>query len=118
VKAFNFEGSNCRVVQISGEPWFVLADVCQVLELGNPAQTATRLDDDETRIISSDTSGGVRKAIIINESGLYSLILTSRKASAKRFKKWITSEVLPEIRLPAREKHVTSATASLCGLGD
>lgn len=98
-QGFNFEDREVRVVtRENNEPWFVLVDVCRVLEIGNPAQAATRLDDDEKGIISSDTLGGVQNVTIINESGLYSLILTSRKAAAKRFKKWVTAEVLPAIR--------------------
>lgn len=114
---FNFEGSNVRIVARDGEPWFVLADVCRVLEVGNAPQAATRLDDDEKGIINSDTPGGRQNVTIINESGLYSLILTSRKPQAKRFKKWVTSEILPSIRkmgtystapaLPDLTDHVT-----------
>jgi prophage antirepressor-like protein len=95
---FTFEGAALRVIDRAGEPWFVLADVCRVLDIGNPAQAATRLDDDEKGITTNDTLGGAQEMTIINESGLYSLILTSRKEAAKRFKKWVTSEVLPSIR--------------------
>lgn len=87
-----------RTYDIDGEPWFVLADVCRRLDIGNPAQAATRLDEDEKGIISGDTPGGRQAITIVNESGLFSLILTSRKPEAKRFKKWVTSEVLPSIR--------------------
>lgn len=93
-----FEGQGVRMHVENDEPWFVLSDVCRVLEIGNPSQAATRLDDDEKGIISSDTLRGRQDAIIINESGLYSLILTSRKPAAKRFKKWVTAEVLPTLR--------------------
>ena len=95
---FDFEGSLIRTMTIDGDPWIVLADVCRVLEIGNPAQAATRLDEDEKGIITTDTLGGPQQTITINESGLYSLILTSRKEAAKRFKKWVTAEVLPSIR--------------------
>ena len=77
------------------EPWWVLADVCTVLEIRNPSDAASRLDDDERSRFNLGRQG---EATIINESGLYSIILTSRKPSAKRFKKWVTSEVLPAIR--------------------
>lgn len=96
---FQFESLPVRI--ISGdddEPWFVLADVCRVLEHSNPAVAASRLDDDEKGVSNVYTPGGTQVLTIINESGLYSLILTSRKDSAKRFKKWVTSEVLPAIR--------------------
>ena len=84
-----------RVVKIDGEPWFVAADVCRALEIGNPSQAISRLDDNERSLISNE---GSRSLAIVNESGLYSLILGSRKAAAKRFKKWVTGTVLPAIR--------------------
>jgi hypothetical protein len=95
---FEFDGLTVRVILLSGVPWWVLADVCQVLEIGNPSMAASRLDDDEKGISTVDTLGGPQKTAIINESGLYSLILTSRKPEAKRFKKWITATVIPTIR--------------------
>ncbi|MFC3227312.1 phage antirepressor [Marinibaculum pumilum] len=98
MQTFGFEGWGVRVVIRDGEPWFVLADVCRVLEIGNPSDAARRLDDDERGVDSIDTPSGVQEMLIINESGLYSLILTSRKLAAKRFKKWVTAEVLPTIR--------------------
>lgn len=100
---FNFEDHAVRVITRDGEPWFVLADVCDVLAISNNRDAATRLDDDEKADVGiTDTSStGVtqqRMVTIINESGLYRLILTSRKAAAKRFSKWVTGEVLPSIR--------------------
>lgn len=100
---FDFEGHAVRVIEIDGEPWFVLVDVCVVLGLANPSQAATRLDDDERMTLTNDEGhsgqrGGAQSYTIVNESGLWSLVLTSRKPSAKRFKKWITSEVIPTIR--------------------
>ena len=95
---FNFDGADVRVIDQDNKLWFVLNDVCNVLQINNSRQAASYLDDDEKGVINSDTLGGVQKATIINESGLYSLILRSRKPEAKRFKKWVTSEVLPSIR--------------------
>nr|WP_295838146.1 phage antirepressor [uncultured Azospirillum sp.] len=95
---FNFDGIAVRVTDRSGEPWFVLADVCRVLEIGNSSDAARRLDDDEKGVDTIETLGGAQEVVVINESGLYSLILTSRKPAAKRFKKWVTAEVLPAIR--------------------
>lgn len=95
---FQFEGADVRLIDRDGEPWFVLADVCRVLEIANSRDAAARLDDDEKGVVTTDTLGGRQEATIINESGLYSLVLTSRKAAAKRFKKWVTSEVLPTLR--------------------
>jgi anti-repressor protein len=96
---FNFKGHAIRViVDDNGEPWFVAADVCAVLDIVRPTTAVARLDDDEKGVHSMDTPGGKQDVIIINESGLYSLTLTSRKAQAKPFKKWLTGEVIPSIR--------------------
>ncbi|SEG13116.1 BRO-N domain-containing protein [Marinobacterium lutimaris] len=95
---FRFEGLNVRTLMIDGEPWFVAADVCEVLALRNSRDALGRLDEDEKGVATTDTLGGRQNLSTINESGLYSLILTSRKPEAKRFKRWVTSEVLPEIR--------------------
>lgn len=104
---FQFEGENVRIIDREGEPWFVLADICRICEVGNPSQAASRLDPEERDTIvlneghidqglSSNSLG--TSLGIVSESGLYSLILSSRKEAARRFKKWITSEVLPAIR--------------------
>lgn len=95
---FAFDEQLVRVIERAGEPWFVLNDVCRVLDITNSGNAAARLDDDEKGIHTMDTLGGAQEVTIINESGLYSLVLTSRKPEAKRFKKWITAEVLPSIR--------------------
>ena len=87
-----------RTLTIDGEPWFVAADVCKALELGNPSMTVERLDANEKGISSIDTLGGKQRMAIINEPGLYSVILCSRKPEAKAFKRWITHEVIPAIR--------------------
>jgi prophage antirepressor-like protein len=95
--SFDFEGYDVRVIQDEqGEPWFVLSDVCKVLGIGNPSDAASRLDEEEVTL--GTIEGSHRPTNTINESGLYSLILTSRKPQAKRFKKWVTGEVLPQIR--------------------
>ena len=98
---YNFDGKPVRTITRDGDPWFVLADVCQVLDIGNPSQAAKRLDDDEkhTLINNEGISGPqVQSLTVISESGLYSLIMVSRKPDAKRFRKWVTSEVIPAIR--------------------
>lgn len=87
-----------RTLTRDGEPWFVAADVCRALDLGNTAQALTRLEDDEKGITSNDTPGGVQEMSIINEPGLYTLVLGSRKPEARAFKRWITHEVIPAIR--------------------
>ena len=101
---FQFEAQAVRVqLDNNGQPWFVAADVCEVLTIGNSRDAVGRLDDDEKADVGiTDTSSkGVtqgRTVTAINESGLYSLILTSRKPQAKRFKRWVTHDVLPAIR--------------------
>ena len=95
---WSFEGSEIRTVDLNGEPWWVLKDVCTVLELTTPAKVAERLEDDEKGMSLIHTLGGEQNMTIINESGLYSVILRSDKPQAKPFRKWVTSEVLPTIR--------------------
>lgn len=97
---FTFVEQAVRTIMIGDAPWFVAADVCAVLSCDT--QQTRRLDDDEKGLHSMQTPGGNQQLSIINESGLYSLILTSRKPEAKRFKKWVTSEVLPALRRTGR----------------
>lgn len=97
-----FEDKPVRMVVIYGESWWVLKDVCDALGIVNSREAADRLDDDEKGVVKSDTLGGAQGLTTINESGLYSLILRSNKPDAKRFRKWITSEVLPSIRKTGR----------------
>ena len=105
VSPFNFGEHPVRVVVREGEPWFVAADVCAALDYVNPRKAvADHLDDDERSAVTvSDTrskGGSVqrRSVVAINESGLYALVLRSRKPEARKFAKWVTSEVLPQIR--------------------
>ena len=95
---FRFDKKEVRTLLIDGQPWFVAVDVCNSLSIVNPTRALSRLDDDEKALHSMKGSRSVQEFNVINESGLYSLILTSRKDDARRFKKWITSEVLPAIR--------------------
>ena len=97
---FAFDDALVRVLRHdNGEPWFMAADVCAVLGISNPSQAMKRLDEDEQALISNEgISRGNDQVNIVNESGLYSLVLGSRKPEAKRFKKWVTAEVLPSIR--------------------
>jgi len=92
---FEFEAAQVRVIDRSGEPWFVLADVCRVLDIINPTQAAARLDDDERAMFNIGRRGN---ANVINESGLWNLVIRSDKPNARRFRKWVTSEVIPTIR--------------------
>jgi prophage antirepressor-like protein len=100
LSVFEFESNNVRVFGNAENPWFVAVDVCGVLALENISRAMDRLDEDEKRddLTISDAIGRQQKVWCINESGLFSLILTSRKPQAKLFKKWVTSEVLPSIR--------------------
>ena len=94
----NDDLGSIRTITRNSEPWFVANDVCRALEMGNPRQVLSRLDSDEKGVHIMDTPGGEQKINIINESGLYTLILTSRKPQAQAFKRWITHDVIPAIR--------------------
>lgn len=96
IQVFDFEDNAVRVTDIDGEPWFVAADVCRVLALTNTSEAVKCLDDDEQSKYCLGSGGSDR--VIINESGLYNLIFRSRKPEAKKFRKWVTAEVLPSIR--------------------
>lgn len=98
IQVWNYESSEIRTVQVNGEPWFVLSDVCKVLEISNSRNISSRLEPDEKGVTLVDTLGGAQQMTIINESGLYTVILRSDKPQAKPFRKWVTSEVLPSIR--------------------
>ena len=96
---FEFESHALRVnLDAAGEPWFVAADVCAALDLPETHKAIARLDDDEKGRNSIPTRGGQQEMSVVNESGLYNLVLGSRKPGAKRFKRWITHDVLPSIR--------------------
>lgn len=87
-----------RTVMVDNVPWFVAKDVCECLEIGNPSQAITRLDEDERNTLILNEGIGNPEKAVVNEYGLYNLILGSRKPEAKAFKRWITHEVLPAIR--------------------
>lgn len=97
-KIFNYGEMTVRTVVKENEVWFVAKDVCEVLEVKNVSDAVNRLDDDEKGVVSTDTLGGTQDTLIVNEPGLYSLILGSRKPQAKPFKRWVTHEVIPSIR--------------------
>lgn len=98
IQIFKYENNDVRTVEMNGEPWFVLKDVCVVLGLGTVSKVADRLDADEKGMNQIHTPGGMQDVTVINESGLYNVILRSDKPEAKPFRKWVTSEVLPSIR--------------------
>ncbi len=95
---FNYNGNQVRTVVVNGEPWFVAKDVCEILEITWVKDAVEGLDEDEKGRAIIPTPGGNQQMTIINEPGLYSLVLRSRKPEAKQFKRWITHEVLPAIR--------------------
>lgn len=97
----NEEFGEIRTITIDGEPWFVAADVCRALEIGNPTDATHRLDADEKMITLVSIEGNRRgnpNMTVVNEPGLYTLILSSRKPEAKAFKRWITHDIIPTIR--------------------
>ncbi|HBX3583924.1 TPA: hypothetical protein MXU29_005109 [Klebsiella pneumoniae] len=104
LSVFSFQENHpVRVVLVNGEPWFVAADVCKALDIADNRAAVRKLDDDEKGGYSLPTPGGVQSVGIVNESGLYTLILRCRDAvkqgtTAWRFRKWVTNEVLPAIR--------------------
>lgn len=98
IQVFDFENNAVRVVEKESEPWFVAADVCRILDIKNSRDAVADLDDDEKGVANTDTLGGKQEMRVINESGLYNLIFRSRKPEAKKFRKWVTAEVLPSIR--------------------
>ena len=99
LQVFNYEGASVRVIDRDGEPWFVGKDVAEVLGYSNNRKAiGDHVDEEDKGVTKRDTLGGVQELVIINESGLYSLILSSRLPNARQFKRWVTSEVLPSIR--------------------
>lgn len=112
-QSFEFNPNPLRVVMRDGEPWFVAADVCAALAVQNITQAVARLDDDERAMFNIAPQGNTN---IINESGLYSLIMGSRKPEAKKFRKWVTAEVLPAIRKTGRYEAPAAAPAATVAL--
>jgi prophage antirepressor-like protein len=100
LQIFEDEGHNrIRSININGDAWFIGKDVCDALGIANASDAVSRLEDDERDVIGiTDTIGRRQSTTIISESGLYSIIFQSKKAEAKKFRKWVTSEVLPQIR--------------------
>ena len=92
----NEEFGEVRTIQVNNEPWFIASDVCRALEIANTSDAIKRLDDDEKSKFNLGLSGGETNCV--NEYGLYNLVLGSRKKEAKDFKRWITHEVIPQIR--------------------
>ena len=107
---FSFENQSVRVVVRDGDSWFVVKDLCEVLHIKNSRDAISRLDADEKDVALTYTLGGAQQVQIVNESGLYTLILRCRDAIkpgsvSYRFRKWVTSEVLPSIRKTGSYSH-------------
>ena len=94
----NEEFGTIRTLFINGEIWFVTADVCRALDLGDTSKAVSRLKENEKGTNNIPTLGGVQEMLIVNEPGLYRLIFSSRKPNAEKFQNWVTNKVLPSIR--------------------
>ncbi|QDK02258.1 antirepressor [Gordonia phage Samba] len=95
---FNYEGHTVRTVVVDGEPWFVLADLCRVLDLAAVGRVASRLDEGVRLTHTLPTAGGAQQMTIVSEPGMYEVVIRSDKPEAAAFRRWITGSVLPEIR--------------------
>ncbi|MEV0357165.1 BRO family protein [Nocardia sp. NPDC050697] len=95
---FQYGETTVRTVLIDGEPWFVLADLCRVLEIAAVGRAASRLDEGVRRTHTLDTPGGPQQMTVVSEAGMYEIVIRSDKAEAVTFRRWITAEVLPTIR--------------------
>ncbi len=107
-------GISLRSINRAGDPWFLVSDVCQALGISNPSQATSKLDDDERGLWNMNTRGGKQDVLIVNESGLYGLVLRSRKPVAYPFRRWVTQTVLPSLRkegvyIVGQEKPITDA---------
>ncbi|AZD84924.1 Phage antirepressor protein [Pseudomonas chlororaphis subsp. aureofaciens] len=111
-----FEGNEVRALMINGEPWFVAGDVSCALAYAEASKMTRNLDEDEKGLHIVATLGGDQEMLVINEAGLYSAILRSRKAEAKRFKRWVTHDVLPSLR--KHGAYVMPATDSINDIAD
>lgn len=95
---FQYEGSAVRTLLIEGEPWFVLADLCKVLDIAASGRLAARLEEDMRQTHPLPTAGGTQNMTIVSEAGMYEVVIRSDKPEATAFRRWITTEVLPSIR--------------------
>ena len=107
IMTFNFSESQTEIrsLMLNKEPWLVAKDICSVLGISKHRDAISKLDDDERGSVKMDTLGGMQTVSIVNESGMYTLIMRSNKPQAKTFRKWVTSEVLPTIRKKGYYNH-------------
>lgn len=97
LSVFDYGDNSVRIVEHKSEPWFIAKDLCNVLDVRNVSQALLRLDDDEKDVILNDTPGGSQEMAVVSESGMYGLVLSSRKPEAKNFKRWVR-DLLVELR--------------------
>ena len=122
LQVLDFNEQTVRIIMRDGEPWWVAKDVCDILGLADTHTVLRALDEDERGRQSLPTPGGEQEMSVINESGLYTLIIRSNKPEAKQFKRWITHEVIPSIRktgsyiMPSKVQHFDAKTTSLNSL--
>lgn len=95
---FNYNNNQVRTVIRDGNPWFIVKDVCEILDIKNHNDVLSRMSISQKGVATTDTLGGRQEVAIVNEPGLYKLIFTSRKEEAEIFQEWVYSEVLPSIR--------------------
>lgn len=112
VVPFSYGDADVRTIVIDGEPWFVLADLCSVLDIANARNVATRLAGDQKDVHPMDTPGGRQNATIVNESGMYEVVIRSDKPETIAFRRWITGIVLPEIRKTGTYGHAPALPMS------
>ena len=98
LQVFDFNEHAVRIIMQDGEPWWIAKDVCEILEISKYRDAITKLDDDERCPVKVDTLNRAQEMTAISESGLYTLIIRSNKPEAKKFRRWVTHEVLPSIR--------------------
>lgn len=117
LEVFAFKGREVRTVLVDGAPWFVLADVCSVLEIGNPSMVSSRIEADALSTAEViDSLGRKQTARTVSEAGLYDVVFMSRKPEARDFQRWVTGEVLPSIRRTGSYSVPSFDVASLDGI--
>lgn len=119
VQVFNYgENTPVRVRVMNGQTWFVAKDVCKVLGIEKARNAVSRLEDDERGPVLVDTLGGTQRMSAVSESGLYHLVFQSRKPEARKFRRWVTGEVLPQIRMTGGYRADLRRDESPAGAGD
>lgn len=116
LQLFEYSGHQVRTIMIEDDPWFVLNDVCQVLDISNVGNVATRVDEPDIQNADVRSSGQIRSMKVVNESGLYDVVFMSRKPEARDFKRWVTRDVLPSIRKTGGYGEVTPTGEKLLAL--